>query len=59
MEVGEVSTSVTVAGEVSQLQTETAAVTNLVGSAQTQALPLNGRVYSQLGTLKVSELHEV
>jgi hypothetical protein len=31
-----------------QLQTESAEVSNLIGAAQTQALPLNGRVFSQL-----------
>ena len=48
MEIGAVTEAVEVSAEAVQLQTETGEVSNLIGAAQTQALPLNGRVYSQL-----------
>ena len=48
MEIGAVSEAVEVSASAVQLQTETAEVSNLIGAAQTQALPLNGRVFSQL-----------
>ncbi len=48
MEIGAVSESVEVSAAAVQLQSETAEVSNLIGSAQTQAMPLNGRVFSQL-----------
>jgi outer membrane receptor protein involved in Fe transport len=48
MEIGALTEHIEVAAEAAQLQTETAAVANLVGATQTQALPLNGRVYTQL-----------
>jgi hypothetical protein len=48
MEIGAVSEAVEVSAASVQLQTETAEVSNLIGAAQTQALPLNGRVFSQL-----------
>ena len=48
MEIGAVTEAVEVSAEAVQLQTETGEISNLIGAAQTQALPLNGRVYSQL-----------
>jgi Carboxypeptidase regulatory-like domain/TonB dependent receptor len=46
--VGKVSETVTVAGEVSQVQTQSATVSSLVTSTQIEQLPLNGRNYTQL-----------
>jgi len=46
--VGKVSQTVTVAGEVSQVQTQTAAVSTLISPQQVSQLPLNGRNYTQL-----------
>ena len=46
--VGKVSETVTVAGEVSQVDTQSAAVSSLVSSQQVNQLPLNGRNYTQL-----------
>ena len=46
--VGTVSETVTVAGEVSQVQTQTAAVSSLVSPQQVSQLPLNGRNFTQL-----------
>ncbi|MFN7992284.1 MAG: carboxypeptidase regulatory-like domain-containing protein [Bryobacteraceae bacterium] len=48
MEVGAISESVEVSAEAAQLQTESGEISNLIGAAQTQAMPLNGRVFSQL-----------
>src|ERR1700680_4989558 len=48
LEVGALSESVEVTAAAAQLQTETAEISNLIGSAQTEAMPLNGRVFSQL-----------
>ena len=48
MEIGALSEAVEVSAAAVQLQTETGEISNLVGAAQTQALPLNGRVFSQL-----------
>jgi outer membrane receptor protein involved in Fe transport len=48
MEIGALTEQVEVSAEAAQLQTETAEISNLIGAAQTQALPLNGRVFSQL-----------
>jgi outer membrane receptor protein involved in Fe transport len=48
MEIGALSESVEVSAAAVQLQTETGEISNLIGAAQTQALPLNGRVFSQL-----------
>lgn len=48
LEVGEVTERVTVTSEAPALQTETGEVSNLIGSAQTQDMPLNGRVFAQL-----------
>jgi hypothetical protein len=46
--VGKVSETVNVEGEVSQVETQTAAVSSLVSSQQVSQLPLNGRDYTQL-----------
>ncbi len=48
LEIGGVAESVTVVAEGGQLQTESAEVSNLIGTKQVQELPLNGRSYSQL-----------
>ena len=48
LNLGSVSETVTVVADASPLQTETAEVSNLIGSAQTQNLPLNGRDFNQL-----------
>jgi outer membrane receptor protein involved in Fe transport len=48
MQVGELVDRVEVLAAAVQLQTESGEVSNLVGERQTQAMPLNGRVYSQL-----------
>ncbi|MGI8958485.1 MAG: carboxypeptidase regulatory-like domain-containing protein [Bryobacteraceae bacterium] len=48
LEVGALDQRVEVSAAAVQLQTETSEVSNLVGAAQTQAMPLNGRVFSQL-----------
>ena len=48
LEIGAVSESVEVSAAAVQLQTETSELANLIGSAQTQAMPFNGRVFSQL-----------
>jgi len=49
--VGQQQQTVTVQGEASQVETTTAAVSNLVESTQMRELPLNGRNFSQLITL--------
>src|SRR5579862_2218917 len=46
--VGKVSETVTVAGDVSQVETQTAAVSTLVSPQQVSQLPLNGRNFTQL-----------
>lgn len=46
--VGQASTTVTVESQVSQVETQTAAVSSLVSSQQVSQLPLNGRDYTQL-----------
>jgi Carboxypeptidase regulatory-like domain/TonB dependent receptor len=46
--VGKVSETITVEGEVSQVDTQTAAVSSLVSSQQVSQLPLNGRNFTQL-----------
>ncbi|MGI9070825.1 MAG: carboxypeptidase regulatory-like domain-containing protein [Bryobacteraceae bacterium] len=48
LEVGALDQRVEVSAAAVQLQTETSEISNLVGAAQTQAMPLNGRVFSQL-----------
>ncbi len=48
MEIGALTEQVEVSAEAAQLQTETGEISNLIGAAQTQALPLNGRVFAQL-----------
>jgi outer membrane receptor protein involved in Fe transport len=48
LEVGSVDQNVEVSASTVQLQTETSEISNLIGAAQTQAMPLNGRVFSQL-----------
>jgi hypothetical protein len=46
--VGQTSTSVTVEGQVSQVNVQSAAVSSLVSSRQVSQLPLNGRNFTQL-----------
>ncbi|MBZ5542872.1 MAG: carboxypeptidase regulatory-like domain-containing protein [Acidobacteriia bacterium] len=48
LQVGQRTESVTVTAESPPLQTETGEVSNLIGAAQTQAIPLNGRVFNSL-----------
>jgi outer membrane receptor protein involved in Fe transport len=48
LEVGAVAERVVVSARASQLQTETPEVSNLVGTQQMLALPLNGRDFNQL-----------
>ena len=48
LSVGAVTQAVTITGEAPILQTASGEVSNLVGSAQMQALPLNGRDFNQL-----------
>jgi outer membrane receptor protein involved in Fe transport len=48
LKVGAIAEKVIVSAEASQLQTESAEVSNLVGTRQMLALPLNGRDFNQL-----------
>lgn len=48
MQLGNVSERVTITSEAPTLQTESGEVSNLIGSAQIQDMPLNGRVFAQL-----------
>ncbi|HEY7306281.1 MAG TPA: carboxypeptidase regulatory-like domain-containing protein [Bryobacteraceae bacterium] len=48
LEVGGTTETVTVNASAAELQTQSADLSNLIGARQTQALPLNGRVFSQL-----------
>jgi outer membrane receptor protein involved in Fe transport len=48
LKVGGVSEQVVVFAETSQMQTESAEISNLVGTKQMLALPLNGRDFNQL-----------
>jgi outer membrane receptor protein involved in Fe transport len=48
MAIGQVAEHITVTAESSQLQTESPEVSNLVGTKQMLALPLNGRDFNQL-----------
>jgi outer membrane receptor protein involved in Fe transport len=48
LKVGAVSEKIVVTAEASQLQTESAEISNLVGTKQMLALPLNGRDFNQL-----------
>ena len=47
-EIGGTNETVSVNASGAQLQTESAELSDLIGARQTQALPLNGRVFSQL-----------
>jgi outer membrane receptor protein involved in Fe transport len=47
-EIGGTNETVSVSESGAQLQTESAELSDLIGARQTQALPLNGRVFSQL-----------
>ena len=47
-EIGGTNETVSVNASGAQLQTESADLSDLIGARQTQALPLNGRVFSQL-----------
>lgn len=46
--VGEVTQSVTIEGQVAQVETTSATISNLVSQTQIRDLPLNGRNYEQL-----------
>jgi outer membrane receptor protein involved in Fe transport len=46
--VGEVTQSVTIEGQVAQVETTTSTISNLVSQTQIRDLPLNGRNYEQL-----------
>ena len=48
LELGATTQQITVTSEVAAVETSTGAVSNLIGSDQTQALPLNGRAFNQL-----------
>jgi outer membrane receptor protein involved in Fe transport len=48
LEVGALDQRVEVSAAAAQLQTETSEISTLVGAAQMQTMPLNGRVFSQL-----------
>jgi outer membrane receptor protein involved in Fe transport len=48
LEVGGTTETVSVNESTVQLQTQSAELSDLIGARQTQALPLNGRVFSQL-----------
>lgn len=48
MEIGTATETVSVSESGEQLQTQSAELSDLIGARQTQALPLNGRVFSQL-----------
>jgi hypothetical protein len=48
MEIGGTTETVTVSETGVQLKTESAEQSTLIGAQQTQALPLNGRLFSQL-----------
>src|SRR5438105_4195191 len=48
LDVGAITESVTVSGEATQLQTESAAVGQVVDNHYTTEIPLNGRDFSQL-----------
>ncbi len=48
LEVGGTTETVSVNESGAQLQTQSAELSDLIGARQTQALPLNGRVFSQL-----------
>jgi outer membrane receptor protein involved in Fe transport len=48
LEIGTATETVSVSESGQQLQTQSAELSNLIGARQTQALPLNGRVFSQL-----------
>lgn len=48
LEIGGTNETVSVDASATQLQTQSADLSNLIGAQQTQALPLNGRVFSQL-----------
>ena len=52
LQVGEVSQSVTVTGELAQVETTTATVSNLVDEKKVTDLPLNGRDLTQLTFLQ-------
>jgi Carboxypeptidase regulatory-like domain/TonB dependent receptor len=55
--VGNVTQTVNVEGQVSRVETETAAISSLVSSAQVADLPLNGRNYTQLVELAPGALY--
>jgi hypothetical protein len=48
LQVGKITETINVEGQVSQVETQTAAVSTLVSEQQVSQLPLNGRDYTQL-----------
>jgi hypothetical protein len=48
LQVGATTQQITITSEVAAIETSTGMVSNLIGSAQTQALPLNGRAFNQV-----------
>lgn len=48
LKVGEVTETVNVEGDVSQVETSSSAISNLVGQTEMRELPLNGRNFTQL-----------
>ena len=52
LQVGQVSESVTVTGDITQVETTTATVSNLVDEKKVEDLPLNGRDLTQLSFLQ-------
>jgi outer membrane receptor protein involved in Fe transport len=57
LQVGQAQQTVTVSGEVSQVQTTSSAVSSLVDQTQMRDLPLNGRNFTQLVTLSPGVSH--
>ena len=51
MQVGQTQQTLTVEGQVAQVETQSSAVSNLVEATQMRELPLNGRNFAQLLTL--------
>ncbi len=58
LEIGTATETVSVNESGEQLQTQSAELSDLVGARQTQALPLNGRVFSQLVMLSPGVVSE-
>ena len=56
LEVGQVTTSVQVTGELALVQTNTASITTMIGTADTSELPLNARRFGILALLTPSAI---